>query len=107
MFDRCNVSLKAEKNPAVQPAGFRLSNLLLMFMFLGPVNYLVDSNWLSGDSNKQALRDKSAQTYVVRMGTAPVGRAKVVYCQHFLFREIKAGDRIAPSPLHLSGSETA
>jgi hypothetical protein len=66
-----------------------------MFMFLGPLNYLVDLIWLSGDPQKQALRDKFAQTYVIRKEASPAGSGKVVHRQYyfmgcsFLFREIK------------------
>jgi hypothetical protein len=37
-----------------------------MFLFLGPFNYVADLIWLSGDPQRQALRDKFTQTYVVR-----------------------------------------
>ena len=68
--------------------------LRLFFMLLGPMNYLVDVMWLSTDLHKQALRDKFAQTYVVRKEAQPIGQGKVAhrYCHilgyNFLFREV-------------------
>jgi uncharacterized RDD family membrane protein YckC len=68
--------------------------LRLLFMSLGPMNYLVDVMWLSTDLHRQALRDKFAQTYVVRKAAQPIGKGRVVhrYCHilgyNFLFREI-------------------
>jgi uncharacterized RDD family membrane protein YckC len=73
----------------------------MMFLFPGPLNYVLDFGWLSGDSHRQALHDKFAQTYVIRKGAAPVGTGKVIYCQYFilggsfLFREIKADSMTA------------
>jgi hypothetical protein len=68
--------------------------LRLLFMLLGPMNYLVGVMWLSTDINRQALRDKLAQTYVIRKAAQPIGKGKIAhrYCHilgyNFLFREI-------------------
>jgi uncharacterized RDD family membrane protein YckC len=68
----------------------------MTFLFLGPTNYLFDLIWLSGDPHKQALRDKFAQTYVVRRSASPIGPAKVIWRQYYilgwscLVREIAA-----------------
>jgi uncharacterized RDD family membrane protein YckC len=69
--------------------------LRLMFAVFGPLNILIDLIWLSGDDNRQALRDKFAQTYVIKRGASPVGVGKVMYGVfdvwgwHLVFREVK------------------
>jgi uncharacterized RDD family membrane protein YckC len=52
-----------------------------LFAVLGPLNALLDVVWLGGDSNRQALRDKLAGTYIIRRGAVPggVGRQKYVF----------------------------
>ncbi len=71
--------------------------LRLGFMTLGPLNYFIDLAFLSSDTHRQALRDKFAQTYVVRKRAQPVGTAVVLYryyeicCYHFLVRETEEG----------------
>jgi uncharacterized RDD family membrane protein YckC len=52
------------------------------FMFLGPLNYLVDLVWLSRDPHRQAIRDKVAGTYVVRRKAVPIGAGKVMRHQY-------------------------
>src|SRR5215471_3024981 len=52
--------------------------LRLMFGVLGPLNWLLDLAWLSGDSNRQALRDKFANTYVVKRNAQAAGEGRVV-----------------------------
>jgi hypothetical protein len=67
----------------------------LMFALLGPLNWLFDLIFASGDEHRQAIRDKFASTYVVKAGAQPAGSRKVVcrYCHLFgytlLFREIE------------------
>ena len=69
----------------------------MMFLFVGPFNYVADLIWLSGDPQRQALRDKFAQTYVVRKKAIPAGTGRVIHRQYFLlgwnflFREIESG----------------
>jgi len=69
-------------------------------MFLGPLNYLVDLVWLSGDPHRQAIRDKVAGTYVVRRKAVPIGAGKVIRHQYsmlgcnFLCREITAQSEV-------------
>jgi uncharacterized RDD family membrane protein YckC len=69
--------------------------LRLMFMTLGPLNYVIDVVWLSSDSHRQALRDKFAQTWVVNrkaevIGTGPLLCRYYEICGYnFLFREIE------------------
>ena len=62
---------------------------------LGPLNWLMDLLWLSGDTHRQALRDKFTGTYVVKRLAEPAGNGKVVYRSYdivglnFVFREVE------------------
>ena len=49
-----------------RPAGLFAVTLRSAFLIFGPLNYVLDLCWLSGDAQRQALRDKFAHTYVVR-----------------------------------------
>ena len=86
-----------------QPPSLWNLTVRMMFIFLGPVNYLMDLIWLSGDPLKQALRDKFAQTYVVKKRADPIGSGEVVHRQYyflgcsFLFREIKVESGSGPA----------
>lgn len=66
----------------------------LMFGFFGPFNWIFDLVWLSNDPNRQALRDKFANTYVINAGAVPAGTGPVTLQQYdilmfnFLFREV-------------------
>src|SRR5215831_1901459 len=46
-----------------RPPGYWALTARLVFGFLGPINWLLDLAFLSGDPHRQALRDKFAQTY--------------------------------------------
>ena len=78
------------KKPSISSMIFRL-----LFVVLGPINWVVDLIWLFGDTHRQALRDKLAGTYVVRKDARPAGTGKIVYrwydiqCYNFLFREVE------------------
>ena len=78
-----------------RPPGLIPLTLRLSFAVLGP--WVLDLPWLSGDPYRQALRDKFAQTYVVKRKAEPAGQGKFVYryceicCHNFLFREVEAG----------------
>jgi uncharacterized RDD family membrane protein YckC len=68
----------------------------LMFALLGPLNWLFDLIWSSGDEHKQAMRDKFASTYVVKFNAQPAGAARVI-CRYYnavgytlMFREIES-----------------
>jgi uncharacterized RDD family membrane protein YckC len=67
----------------------------LVFAFFGPLNWLLDLAFLSGDPHRQAVRDKFARTYVVRKTAVPAGEGRVVYryyeilIYNFLFREVE------------------
>jgi uncharacterized RDD family membrane protein YckC len=68
----------------------------LMFGLLGPFNWALDLIWLSNDAQRQALRDKFANTYVVKANARPAGRGKIVVRYYdicfynFLCREVVA-----------------
>jgi len=74
----------------------------LGFGFLGPLNVLIDLLWLSGDSHRQALRDKLANTYVVRREAQPAGSGRVVFRSYdilgfnLMFREIEVRTAAGP-----------
>jgi uncharacterized RDD family membrane protein YckC len=84
-----------------QPPTYFSLSLRLMFGILGPLNWLVDLAWLSGDAHCQALRDKFACTYVVTEKSQPAGQGKVIFSYYdiffynFLFREVEV-DPTAP-----------
>jgi uncharacterized RDD family membrane protein YckC len=67
----------------------------LLFAFVGPLNFLIDLMWLTGDANRQAIRDKFAGTYVVRLDAMPTGtgpilvRTYMFWGMTFLFREVR------------------
>jgi uncharacterized RDD family membrane protein YckC len=78
----------------------------LFFGALGPLNWLMDLLWLSGDKHRQALRDKFTATYVVKRHAEPAGTGKVVYRSYdicglnFVFREVEiAQPELQPQPL--------
>jgi uncharacterized RDD family membrane protein YckC len=85
-----------------QPASLLSLTLRFTFMALGPVNYLLDLAWLSSGAHRQALRDKFAQTYIVKRKAEPIGTGRLVrkyyeICGHnFLFREIEEGPATTP-----------
>ena len=86
------VNLRGER-PSILALTFRL-----IFAAIGPLNMLFDLIWLSGDENRQALRDKFAQTYVVKKNATPIGTGKITYCDfdlwswRVMFREVKRTD---------------
>jgi len=67
----------------------------LLFALAGPLNFAFDIVWLTGDRDRQALRDKFAGTYVVRRRASPAGSGPVVLRNYmfwgmsFVFREVK------------------
>jgi uncharacterized RDD family membrane protein YckC len=78
--------------------------LRLLFTALGPLNYLLDIAFLSADPHRQALRDKLAQTYVVKKRAEPIGSGRLIYRYYeilgynFLFREVPVGSAPDRSP---------
>lgn len=60
------------------------STARFLFLFWGPLNFLIDLIWLSHDANRQSLRDKIVGTYVVRRGAGPVGSGPISYPTYFV-----------------------
>jgi uncharacterized RDD family membrane protein YckC len=56
-----------------------------LFAVLGPLNGLLDLVWLSGDPNRQSIRDKLAGTYIVRRSAQPAGRGRLRHVTLSLF----------------------
>jgi uncharacterized RDD family membrane protein YckC len=73
------VNLKGER-----PSFVRMTFRVLLWV-LGPFHPLVDLLWLSGDRDRQTLRDKFAGTYVVRKEAVPCGEGVVRSVHYFLF----------------------
>jgi uncharacterized RDD family membrane protein YckC len=73
------VNLKGER-----PSVLRMSLRLLLWL-LGPFNPVIDLLWLTGDRDRQTLRDKLAGTYVVKKDAVPLGKGKVKLTHYFLF----------------------
>jgi uncharacterized RDD family membrane protein YckC len=48
-----------------------------------PVNLVIDGMWLSGDPQRQALRDKVVGTYVIKGAARPTGRGVISYVAIF------------------------
>ena len=76
------------------PPGIGSLTLRLAFVVGGPINAIFDLLWLSGDPDRQALRDKFASTYVVRQAAVPAGTGPIRFRTYtfwgmtFLFREV-------------------
>lgn len=73
----------------------RLALLIrLLFVVMGPLNFLVDLLWIPSDATRQALRDKFAHTFVVRQDASPLEVGRLVYRTYtvfgatFLFAEV-------------------
>jgi uncharacterized RDD family membrane protein YckC len=77
------------KIPGIGPLTVRLA-----FATIGPINVIIDLFWMTGDDNRQALRDKFAGTYVIKKAAEPAGQGKIVYRNYsfywnFMFREVR------------------
>jgi uncharacterized RDD family membrane protein YckC len=77
--------------------GFGGLTLRLLFVTLGPMNALFDVLWMTGDPDRQALRDKFASTYVIRKDALPDGTGRIRHRTYafwgmtFLFKEVSRG----------------
>ena len=77
--------------------------LRLIFAVFGPLNILLDLFWIPGDPCRQALRDKFAQTYVVRERAKPAGSAPIRLCRYgvlgwsFVFQEVAPEAQAPPA----------
>ena len=76
-------------------AGLLPLTVRMLFMLLGPANYLLDLVWMTDETHQQALRDKFGGTNVVKKRAEPIGTGKVIHRYYevmyynFLFREVK------------------
>jgi uncharacterized RDD family membrane protein YckC len=76
-------------------ATFRALAFRTLFAVLSPLSGF-DSIWIAGDPHRQALRDKLAQTYVVKKRAVLAGTGRVVFGYyeiwgyHCIFREVEA-----------------
>jgi len=74
--------------------------LRLLFAVLGPLNFLFDLFWIPSD--RQALRDKFAHTYVIRRFASPSGTGQIAYIPHtilgwsFIFQEVRQSQDVEP-----------
>jgi uncharacterized RDD family membrane protein YckC len=78
--------------------------LRAMFMFFGPLNVLIDALWLTGDKDRQSLRDKYARTYVIRKRAEAAGHGAIGFATYtllgngFLFAEVGEPRAAGDSP---------
>ena len=68
-----------------KPASLWNSIVRSSFALLGPLNCGLDLFWIPGDPSHQALRDKFAETLVVRNGAVPSRTSPVRYRHYFFF----------------------
>lgn len=55
-----------------------------LFAVFGPANVIIDLLWIGNDPYRQALRDKFAQTYVIRKDAHPAGQGIIGYGTYFV-----------------------
>jgi uncharacterized RDD family membrane protein YckC len=78
-----------------QRAGLIPLTIRMLFMLFGPFNYLLDLVWMANEPQRQAFRDKLADTYVVKKNAVPAGSGMLNYRVYFvmgysfLFREVQ------------------
>lgn len=76
----------------------------LLFGMLGPLNWVLDLIWLTSDANRQSLRDKFANTYVIKAKAQIAGEGPVVFRYYsicgftWLFREVEIASNTATLP---------
>ena len=77
-----------------RPSLFQMT-VRFVLLILGPIHPLIDFIWLSGDKDRQTLRDKIVGTYVVRDNAIPIGQGDITLSQYYLlgfsfsFKEVK------------------
>ncbi len=67
----------------IRPSIFQMTWRFIL-LALGPIDLIVDLIWLSGDENRQTIRDKIAATYVIRSEAVPIGTGIIVRKNYFL-----------------------
>ena len=55
------------------------SVLRFFFIVFGPINFIFDLIWMSGDYRKQGLRDKIVGTYVITNAATPIAKGIIRY----------------------------
>ncbi len=58
--------------------GWSLLTLRFLFIFLGPLNWMVDLVFAAGDECGQTIHDKFVATYIVKVEAEPAGNGRVV-----------------------------
>lgn len=58
--------------------------LRILLAIIGPLNILLDFMWMGGDKERQALRDKFSQTYVIKKDAQPAGTGPIKNARYFL-----------------------
>jgi uncharacterized RDD family membrane protein YckC len=66
------------------PVALWRSSLRFFLLALTPATILFDLLWLADDPNRQTLRDKIAETYVVRSRALPAGSAPLRFSMYFI-----------------------
>ncbi len=68
-----------------KPATVWSCTVRTLFAVIGPLNYGLDLLWIPGDPARQALRDKFAETLVIRESAQPAKTGRIRYRRfHFL-----------------------
>ncbi len=77
------------------PSLFALTVRSLLWMF-GPFNLLFDLMWCGIDDDRQTLRDRFAQTCLIRDGAVPIGEGEV----HLTYFDIGSFNLMYPRVVH-------
>jgi uncharacterized RDD family membrane protein YckC len=56
-----------------RPPGILLLSLRLIWWVFGPLNAVMDFVFMTGDKDRQTIRDKMMQTYVIKKDATPIG----------------------------------
>ena len=81
-------------NLSGQKPSFLTMTLRFLLLSMGPFELPIDLIWLTGEETKQTLRDKFAETYVIKKSSLPIGEAPIVSTRlcvngwHLLFMEV-------------------
>jgi len=96
-----------------QIPGYSSLIVRLLFGLLGPLNWLIDVPWVCNDKNRQALRDKFANTYVIKANAQAAGQGRIVFRQYHilwyncLFREVDVDPGQAKGAVQSASSSAA
>ncbi|MDH4081620.1 MAG: RDD family protein [Nitrospira sp.] len=77
-----------------------LRSLLWMFFFI-PSNFLIDFLWCSVDDDRQSIRDRIANTCLVKHHAVPIGTGEVHIAYYFVLGYMFAYSHVVhPHPTH-------